>query len=438
MLQRIDPRAGAGRAAAMRARVFAYVEISLVTWACLYFALNAVSGLTYGRSIAFGLALALALWLVLGSIFYDAAPVPRPDAYLWITVVAWAGWSSASYFWSLHPAYSRAEIGTEIGWGLCTVFVFYVAVRTGASFRAIATTAVGVAVLLSVIAIHAVLLRAGTDPEKMLTYLNGGVGAFSTYLVLVVPLLPMLLAPRPLGYGTGAASVACVAGSFILLIVAARATENRMIWLAFGAGFIVAAGLAAWRWRARLARAPWRWTAVLLALLLVLGVLFVDAAMQRARTDHRDDTSVARTIADDPRLVLWQSTFERIRERPWLGYGFGKSILRTELQDELRDPMLAHAHNLFVSQWLQTGVIGMLALCAMLAALGFRYVAFLRADDGTLAAVGLTGLTMLAMFVAKNLTDDFMIRPTSKEFWAMSALLIGYGIRRERSAALAP
>ena len=438
MLQRIDPRAGAGRAAATRARVFAFVELSLVTWACVYFALVAVSGLTYGRSIAFGLALALALWLVLGSIFYDAAPVPRPDAYLWITVVAWAGWSSASYFWSLHPAYSRAEIGTEIGWGLCTVFVFYVAVRTGASFRAIATTAVGVAVLLSVIAIHAVLLRAGTDPEKMLAYLHGGVGAFSTYLVLVVPLLPMLLAPRPIGYGTGAASVACVAGSFILLIVAARATENRMIWLAFGAGFIVAAGLAAWRWRARLARAPWRWTAVLLALLLVLGVLFVDAAMQRARTDHRDDTSVARTIADDPRLVLWQSTFERIRERPWLGYGFGKSILRTELQDELRDPMLAHAHNLFVSQWLQTGVIGMLALCAMLAALGFRYVAFLRADDGTLAAVGLTGLTMLAMFVAKNLTDDFMIRPTSKEFWAMSALLIGYGIRRERSAALAP
>jgi hypothetical protein len=44
---------------------------------------------------------------------------------------------------------------------------------------------------------------------------------------------------------------------------------------------------------------------------------------------------------------------------------------------------------------------------------------------------------MLAMFITKNLTDDFMMRPTSKEFWAMSALLIGYGIRRERSASLA-
>jgi len=100
--------------------------------------------------------------------------------------------------------------------------------------------------------------------------------------------------------------------------------------------------------------------------------------------------------------------------------------------------MLAHAHNLFVSQWLQTGAIGVLAMCAMLIALGWRYVAFLRADDGTLAAVGLTGLAMLAMFLTKNLTDDFMIRPTSKEFWALSALLVGYGIRRERSAALAP
>jgi len=418
--------------------VFAVVELSLVTWACVYFALIAVSGLTYGRSIAFGIALSLALWLVLGAIFYDAAPVPKPDTYLWVTIAAWAAWSSASWLWSAHPAFSRAEIGTEIVWGMCTAFVFYVAVRGDASFRAVATTAVGIGVLLSVIAIHTVLLRAGADPEKMLARLHGGVGAFSTYLVLVIPLLPMLLAPRPLGYGTGAASVASVAGSFILLIVAARATENRMIWLALGIGFIVAAGLAAWRWRRRLARAPWRWTAVLVALLLVVGVMFVDAAMQRARTDHRDEISVAKTIADDPRLALWQYTFERIRERPWLGYGFGKSILRTELSDELRDPMLAHAHNLFVSQWLQTGAIGVLAMCAMLIALGWRYVAFLRADDGTLAAVGLTGLAMLAMFLTKNLTDDFMIRPTSKEFWALSALLVGYGIRRERSAALAP
>jgi O-antigen ligase len=130
---------------------------------------------------------------------------------------------------------------------------------------------------------------------------------------------------------------------------------------------------------------------------------------------------------------LWQHTFERIGQRPWVGFGFGKSILRTELQGELGDPMLAHAHNLFVSQWLQTGAVGVLALCAMLLALAWRYAAFMRNPDGTIAAIGIVGLVMLSTFVVKNLTDDFLIRPTSKEFWALNALLIGYGIRRATS-----
>jgi O-antigen ligase len=179
-------------------------------------------------------------------------------------------------------------------------------------------------------------------------------------------------------------------------------------------------------------RAPRRWTAILIALLIVVGVLFVDAAMRRAKSDHGEAATVAQAIADDPRFALWQHTFERIRERPWTGFGYGKSILRSELSGELGDPMLAHAHNLFVSQWLQTGAIGVATLVALLAALAWRYAVFMRASDGTLAAIGLAGLVVLVAFVVKNLTDDFMMRPTSKEFWAINALLIGYGIRRAR------
>jgi len=32
--------------------------------------------------------------------------------------------------------------------------------------------------------------------------------------------------------------------------------------------------------------------------------------------------------------------------------------------------------------------------------------------------------------VTKSMTDDFLVRPTSKEFWAFNALLVGYGMRR--------
>jgi O-antigen ligase len=437
MLRRIDPSTplSPSRGAIVRAQVFALLRFSLLSWACIYFALIAITGHTWIRSLAFGFALLFAVWLILGAIFSDGEPIPVPDGYLWVTLVVWSGWSGASWLWSIHPRYTAGEIGTEIGWGISTVAIFYVAARSGVAFRAITTTAVAVGALLAAVAIYSILTAAGADPEKLLVRMHGGVGAFSTYLVLLVPLLPLLLAPRPMGYGNGPVMLAVFAALFVLLLVAARVTENRMIWLAFGTGFAFAAMLAAWRWRGRLKRAPLRWTAVLFALLAVVAVLFVDAALQRATTDHRPDTTVAQAIKDDPRIVLWQHTFERIGERPWTGFGFGKSILRTELQGELGDPMLAHAHNLFVSQWLQTGVIGVAALLALLVAITWRYAAFLRNADGTLAAIGLVGLVMLAMFVVKNLTDDFMIRPTSKEFWALNALLIGYGIRRVRGAA---
>jgi O-antigen ligase len=222
------------------------------------------------------------------------------------------------------------------------------------------------------------------------------------------------------------------------MLMGARATENRMVWVALAAGFVAAATLAAWRWRARLRRAPWQWAMVLALLLAIVTALFVDAVGHRARSDFAPNTSVTRTFTDDPRLALWQHTFRRIGERPWLGFGYGKSILREELRGELRDPMLAHAHNIFVSQWLQTGAIGVLTLVALLGAIARQYWRFLRVDDATLATLGLVGLALLVSFLVKNLTDDFLVRPNSKEFWAFNAMLIGWGIRRSKAIDAMP
>ena len=251
----------------------------------------------------------------------------------------------------------------------------------GAFFRAIATTAVGVAVFLSILAIHAVLLRAGADPERMLAHLHGGVGAFSTYLVLVVPLLPMLLAPRPLGYGTRPASVACVAGSFILLIVAARATENRMVWVAFAVGFIVAAGLAGMalactaRARAlamdrRPARAPARRRRA------VRGC--GDAA--RANGPPRRDTgcedhrrrpppcAVAVHVRAHTRAALARVRLRQVDPAHGVPGGAARSHARARAQP-VRQPMASDRRHRRCSPC---------ARCSF--ALGWRYAAFLRAD----------------------------------------------------------
>jgi len=41
------------------------------------------------------------------------------------------------------------------------------------------------------------------------------------------------------------------------------------------------------------------------------------------------------------------------------------------------------------------------------------------------------GVALIAGFAVKNLTDDFLFRSNAKEFWALSAMLLGYGVRRE-------
>jgi hypothetical protein len=90
---------------------------------------------------------------------------------------------------------------------------------------------------------------------------------------------------------------------------------------------------------------------------------------------------------------------------------------------------------MFASQWRQTGAGGMLLFTAFLVALALRYLRFERSRDDTLALVGVAGLSLLAGFVAKNMTDDFLFRSNAKELWAMTAFLLGYGMRRERILA---
>ena len=438
----IDPRRSLlrqpGRAAEWRAGTFAVLRFGLLVWTAVYLVFVVMSGHTYVRSVAFAIALTLALWLVLGAIYSDGEVIPLPPRPLLLGLTAWAGWSAASLLWSIHPAFSAAELGTEVGWGLCTIFIFYVAARSGLALRTLVLTALGIAAVLCILAITVALRDGITDLDGALSRAHGGAGAFSTYLVLAAPLLLLLLAPRPGGFGTRAPTIAGVAFVFALMLMAARITENRMFWVALAAGFVVASLLAAWRWRARLRRARWRWLAALALLLAILTALFVDAVGHRARSDFAPNASVAQTFTDDPRIALWQHTFRRIAERPWLGFGYGKSILREELRGELGDPMLAHAHNLFVSQWLQTGAIGVLVLVGLLATLGWQYWRFLRVNDTTLALLGLVGLTLLAAFLVKNLTDDFLVRPNSKEFWAFNAMLIGCGVRRARAIGATP
>lgn len=399
----------------------------LLATAAAYLALLPSNAWTALRSIAFGAAAAFALLVVLEGVFGRGPRVPTPGRSILITLGLWCAWSVASLAWSINPEYTTGQLKREIAWSLLAMMIFFVAPGNAFAWRVMLISALGAFAVYSALALGLAATPAGWDAARW----HAGVGPYSTHVVLVAPLLLTLFAPAPVGFGNRARALVTGLALLILLLASARLTDNRMVWIALATVFAVASGLAAWRWRATLARAPLRWSAPLFALLVVLAALFVDVARERAHVDFPQQTSVAETLAEDPRLGLWDHTLARIRDRPWTGYGFGRAILADELKSALGNPMLWHAHNVFASQCLQTGLIGLALFVAVLGTLVVRLARFIGARDDMLAFVGIVGLALIAGFVVKNLTDDFLFRNSAKEFWALLALLLGFGTRIE-------
>ena len=385
------------------------------------------------RSIAFGGSVLFAA-LVLGWSLRERhvrpeAQIPLPPWSLTLTAGAWYAWSAASYFWSVRPHYTAGQLSREVAENVLVIVAFYIASADVATLRRYVATALASFAIMSALAIGYALTAAGWDPALK----HNGVGPYSTYVVLTAPLLLALLAPAPVGLARRGLALALCAVLLALLVASARLTDNRMVWIALAAVFATAAIVSAARWPRTFLRAPWRWLAPLAALLVVLGFAFADAAKERAVSVFPPQTSVEATIKADPRFRLWNQLSERIGDRVWQGYGFGRRIQAEEIANDLADLQLTHAHNLFVSQWLQTGAVGLALFAAMLGAIAATFIRYARARDDVLAFLGIVGLSVLTGFVVKNITDDFLFSSNAKEFWALIAMLVGLGTRLSAS-----
>jgi O-antigen ligase len=407
-------------------------EKNIVNWqlwaAAAYLALLPSNAWTFARSLAFGFAAGLAVVILIAGWVGRGTRVPSPGVAIITTLTLWCAWSVASLAWSINVDYSAGQLRREIAWSVLAIAGLYVAPHDSNAWRKLVVVALAAFAAGAVLALGAEATPAGWDPDRW----HSGVGPYATHMVLIAPMLLALAAPPPVGFGGRTWLPAVGLGLLVLLLVNARLTENRIVWIALAATYATAFGLAAWRWHASLARAPLRWLSPLFALLIVLGVVFADVTRERAQSDFPPDTPVSETLSGDPRLALWDQTAQLIRERPWTGYGFGRAIVADQLKGPLGNPMLWHAHNLFIGQILQTGTIGLILFAALLSALCARFLRYVRRGDDALAVIGIVGVSLLAGFLVKNLTDDFLFRSNAKEFWALLALLVGFGTRLER------
>ncbi len=217
----------------------------------------------------------------------------------------------------------------------------------------------------------------------------------------------------------------------LLLFAAAWATGNRAVWAALAAQLVVLMALANAVPGNGERRRNFRRVAI--AALLVAGAAFFVSIKDRgAMLDPA--ATMAAGLANDVRPQIWAVAWPAFLEAPWLGHGFGREILETRFAvikpATPNHPPVEHAHNLFIDMALELGVVGLAALLAVLGALAAEYRRYLL--DSRIAPLGILGLALLAGFVAKNLTDDFLHRHNALVFWALNGMLLGLGRSRDQ------
>jgi O-antigen ligase len=141
----------------------------------------------------------------------------------------------------------------------------------------------------------------------------------------------------------------------------------------------------------------------------------------------------------DPRIELWIFAIQHIWSHPLIGTGFGVGSAHAVLDAmQRKDPLLWHAHNMFLNYGLQMGVPGILALLFLFLSIAREFLKLYRTPNETCSRLGAAGLAMLVGAVAKSMTDVHLGRNGSLLFWALTGMMLGYGMRLASRQVHAP
>lgn len=372
--------------------------------------------LPFTHSVALRLtSLAIAAAIV----FLDWRTRPAPPIPCKLPLLIWAGMALLSLSWAIDPEYTLGEIKNEVGYAMLCFFTFYGLTHGEREWRLWNRVLMAGFLAVSASAISAHLIAGKWVTEG----LHGGVGDYSTYLILILPFI-LLAAVRnpPAGFTFNPVWLLLP-----ILLAGGQLTLNRTFWpalLAVSAVFILL-----YRFRAR----PFRISRQILGVVMLLGILtvtpFIETVKDKSATSGTNAEILTQAIQQDPRIPLWTFVAKHVSEHPFTGAGFGRGALRQTLTSHFDDYHLWHAHNLFLNYALQMGAGGLLAILLLFWALAREFWLLYRSSSREASLIGIAGLALLSGVIVKNMTDDFHVRHLALLFWAMAGISLGYGRR---------
>lgn len=321
---------------------------------------------------------------------------------------------------AVDPAYSLKELRAEV---LKGVILFYTGVhfiRAEEHVKQVWGALMTGAGLMGFFAVLLFLVQGGSLLHHFLRAgsLHSGYGGFATYLVTVWPFV--LLAPRafdmprlrPVWMGL----IAIIAFSGYL-------TFSRAVWI----GMLMELGLVLVILSRRRLRTALAGCLVSLAL-LTAAVCLVPGASHGERWSQllKDPAKIGGTAGD--LIAVWGHSLEHIAEQPFKGIGLGRHSFSKAFPEfrAAHQPLLWHAHNMFIELTLQMGLQGLIAiLWAFIALLVVLWPHAPPARGDTVGLFGAAAALMVVGFSVRNLTDDFFVDDSGFLLWLLAGLALG-------------
>jgi O-antigen ligase len=251
-----------------------------------------------------------------------------------------------------------------------------------------------------------------------------GVGDTSTYMVLLIPIFILWF---QIGDKITIKLIAIL--GIIGVIYTGYMTLNRMIWPAIAVSLFLFVSLSI-RYSDNQKIRPLKWPFLIVSLLMFIMIASFAAFTAKNHVQKHEDAveHVANVMESDARWPIWGYWVKLIAAKPLFGYGYGRDIalrhsnIKMSVKEKRNVQPGFHGHNILLNQLSQLGVVGLILFLSLFWTLGRQYWNGLYDKESRVYA--LIGLTLMAGYLAKNMTDDFYTRQNLYYFWAMNGVLL--------------
>lgn len=392
--------------------------LKVIGWILLsvYVMVLPISHTTALRNLLFFSLIAITVWLAWRGKIRLSVPIIKP--WLLYATVAFV-----SLTYAVDPWYSLGEIKTEIGFGFLAMVLGATWIKTSVQFsRLVWAIIAGNVFLVAGSFYFAFQAHIQGNPLISIGSFNIGVGKFSTYIVLTLPLIvAQWLQLSGQQRVLKVLLVILIAGNVASLYF----TGNRTGLVALIAEIAVLMFIALRYWPAL--RSSWKpWVALTLAAILL-------SALEVKQIDNRataSESNVSASVSSDPRWMVIRFAVQNIEIRPFTGGGFGLGAFKLLNPDYPKsfsehNPLLWHAHNTLLNIGIQTGLPGMIAFIILMAAALLQVSApFGKSHERNPTQLyAIAAAIMFAGLAIRLQTDDFFSRDIALFFWLIVGAL---------------